>query len=226
MTGVTRDARARLELIIAVKRLDAAKTRLASVFAGSAPGARAEMVLAMLVDTVTAAQAVPAVRAVPVVTPDRTAAEAARAHGAHVLVDSTDAGHPDPLNEALRRAEANVRATSANVAVLQGDLPALQPRELAQAISAARAHARSYVGDRHGTGTTALFAFGTALDVGFGSDSARRHRLSGAVELTGAWPGLRCDIDTPEDLAAALDLGVGTSTKRMVADAERPGTRR
>ena len=34
----------------------------------------------------------------------------------------------------------------------------------------------------------------------------------GPVELTGPWPGLRCDIDTPEDLAAAERLGVGAAT--------------
>jgi 2-phospho-L-lactate guanylyltransferase len=50
----------------------------------------------------------------------------------------------------------------------------------------------------------------------FGPDSAQRHRQSGAVELTGAWPGLRCDIDTPDDLLVARRLGVGVATLRAV----------
>jgi 2-phospho-L-lactate guanylyltransferase len=162
------------------------------------------------------------VRTITVVTPDEVAADAARSHGAEVLMDPTPVGHVDPLNTALRTAEAAVRSHGANVAVLQGDLPALQSRELAQALSAARAAPRSFVGDRHGTGTAALFAFGVSLDPRFGPNSARRHRDSGAVELTQPWPGLRCDIDTQDDLAAALQLGVGIATKRAVGGLTLP----
>ncbi|MDX1889142.1 2-phospho-L-lactate guanylyltransferase [Mycolicibacterium sp. 050158] len=201
-------------LIIAVKRLDAAKTRLASAFA---PGARAGVVLAMLVDTITAASAVPAVDRVTVITPDDAAAAAVRELGAEVVVDSTPHGHTDPLNNALSLAERAVRPHTPNIVVLQGDLPALQPVELAEAIGRARGHARSFVSDRHGTGTSALFAFGVPLDPRFGIDSAQRHTDSGAVELTAPWPGMRCDIDTPDDLATALKLGVGPATAAAVA---------
>ena len=149
-------------------------------------------------------------------TPDEVAADAARSHGAQVLMDPTPAGHVDPLNTALRAAEASSRSRTSNLAVLQGDLPALQSREFAQALSAARAAPRSFVSDRHGTGTAALFAFDVPLDPHFGPNSARRHADSGAVELTRPWPGLRCDIDTQDDLAAALRLGVGIATKRAV----------
>lgn len=103
--------------------------------------------------------------------------------------------------------------------MLQGDLPALKPAELAEAIEAARAHPRSFVADQQRTGTAALFSFGVALDPRFGAGSAQRHRQSGAVELTGAWPGLRSDIDTPEDLAAARALGIGPATAQAIARA-------
>jgi 2-phospho-L-lactate guanylyltransferase len=56
-------------------------------------------------------------------------------------------------------------------------------------------------------------AFGVPLDPMFGAGSAQRHRQGGAVELTGDWPGLRCDIDTPHDLADARLLGVGAATE-------------
>ncbi|HEX9499712.1 MAG TPA: 2-phospho-L-lactate guanylyltransferase, partial [Mycobacterium sp.] len=49
-----------------------------------------------------------------------------------------------------------------------------------------------------------------------GVDSAQRHRQSGAIELTGAWPGLRCDIDTPDDLMVARRLGVGAATSQVI----------
>ncbi|BBY29251.1 2-phospho-L-lactate guanylyltransferase [Mycolicibacterium sediminis] len=223
MSGNSARTSTDVALIIAVKRLSAAKTRLAPTFSASD---RAALVLAMLIDTITAASAVPAVATITIVTPDEVAAETARRFGAHVLVDPTPAGHVDPLNAALAAAEAAVGEQSVNVAVLQGDLPALQSRELAQAVSAARAHPRSFVADRHGSGTVALFAFGTPLEPRFGIESARRHQDSGAVPLLREWPGLRCDIDTPDDLGAALQLGVGTTTKRTVADVEVPGADR
>ncbi|MBS1692964.1 MAG: 2-phospho-L-lactate guanylyltransferase [Actinobacteria bacterium] len=199
-----------VSLVIAVKRLAAAKTRLAPIF--TAP-TREAVVLAMLVDTISVAAAV---APVTVVTPDDVAADAASALGARVIADPTPQGHRNPLNNAIASAEAALRGESANIVVLQGDLPALQPQELTEAIAAARTYRRSFVGDRHGTGTSALFAFGVPLDPHFGADSAQRHRHSGAIELTGAWPGLRCDIDTPDDLMVARRLGVGPATARAV----------
>jgi len=201
-------------LIVAVKRLTAAKTRLAPIFSART---RESVVLAMLVDTLTAASRVSSVRRITVVTPDDVAAAAASELGAEVLTDPTPDGHLDPLNNAIAAAERVVSQSVSNIVVLQGDLPALQPQELAEAIAAARRYERSFVADRLGTGTAALCAFGTALDPRFGPDSSAQHRHSGAIELTGAWPGLRCDIDTPDDLAVARRLGMGPATTRAVA---------
>lgn len=211
MSGTQTGAPPDIGLVIAVKRLQAAKTRLAPVFSAQT---REQVVLAMLVDTIVAASRVSALRSITVVTPDEVAAEAAAGLGAQVLADPTPQGHPDPLNHAIATAEAVIIESISNIVLLQGDLPALQTQELAEAITAARAYPRSFVADRHGTGTSALFAFGTALDPLFGADSAARHRHSGAIELTGAWPGLRCDIDTPDDLRVARHLGVGPATRR------------
>ena len=201
-------------LIIAVKQLGVAKTRLAPAF--PAPQ-REAVVLAMLVDTITAALAAAGLAHITVVTPDEAAAAAAAELGAEVLADPTPDGHADPLNNALAIAERAVTASVPNIVVLQGDLPALQTYELDEAIAAARGHPRSFVADRHGMGTAALFAFGAPLRPMFGRSSATRHRESGALELTGAWPGLRCDIDTPDDLAVARQLGVGPATLRALA---------
>lgn len=207
------DAGGDVGLIVAVKRLAAAKTRLAPVFSAQT---RENVVLAMLVDTLVAAAGVGSVGRITVITPDDAAAAAARQLGAEVLFDPTPQGHPDPLNNAITEAEQVVAQSVPNIVVLQGDLPALQTQELAEAIAAARHHERSFVADRLGTGTAALCAFGAALDPRFGPDSCARHRRSGAIELTGAWPGLRCDIDTPDDLAVARRLGIGPATGRAV----------
>lgn len=213
MSG-TRDDEPDIGLIIAVKRLTAAKTRLAPVFSART---RENVVLAMLVDTLGAAARVGSLRSISVITPDEAAAAAAIELGAEVLADPTPEGHSDPLNNAITAAERAIAESFSNIVVLQGDLPALQTQELSEAIAAARHHRRSFVADRLGTGTSALFAFGAALDPQFGPDSSARHRRSGAIELTGAWPGLRCDVDTPADLAVARRLGVGAATARAVA---------
>jgi len=213
MSGTKTTGAADVGLVIAVKRLTAAKTRLAPVFSAAT---RESVVLAMLIDTIRAATAVPALHSVTVVTPDDVAGDAVRQLGARVLVDPTPDGHRNPLNNAIAAAEAAIREETPNIVALQGDLPALQPQELSEAIGAARGYQRSFVGDRHGSGTAALFAFGVALDPQFGPDSAQRHRHSGAIELTGAWPGLRCDVDTPDDLMVARRLGVGAATAQAI----------
>jgi 2-phospho-L-lactate guanylyltransferase len=200
-------------LIIAVKRLSAAKTRLAALFEADI---RERVVLAMLLDTVTAARAVTAIASITIVTPDPTAAAAVRELGAAILMDPTPPDHPDPLNNAVLAASASLSHTTTNIVVLQGDLPALQSGELSEALTAARRNPRSFVADRQRTGTAALFSLGVAPAPQFGAESASRHRDSGAVELTGAWPGLRCDIDTPDDLAEARLLGVGTATAAII----------
>jgi 2-phospho-L-lactate/phosphoenolpyruvate guanylyltransferase len=207
------DSATDVALIIAVKRLAAAKTRLAPVFSART---RENVVLAMLVDTLTAAAGVASVGSITVITPDEAAAAAAGKLGVNVLADPTPEGHGDPLNNAIAAAERAVAESFSNVVVLQGDLPALQTQELAEAIAAARQYRRSFVADRLATGTAALCAFGAALDPQFGPDSCARHRRSGAIELTGAWPGLRCDVDTAADLAAARRLGVGAATARAI----------
>src|SRR6516225_5791605 len=96
------DAGGDVGLIVAVKRLAAAKTRLAPVFSAQT---RENVVLAMLVDTLTAAARVGSVGRITVITPDDAAAAAARQLGAEVLSDPTPEGHPDPLNNAITEAE-------------------------------------------------------------------------------------------------------------------------
>lgn len=200
-------------LIIAVKRLTAAKSRLSTLYESDA---RERLVLAMLVDTLTAARDAHPVHSVTVVTPDPHAARIARDLGAAVVADPTEPGAPDPLNNAILAAYRSVSRMTPNIVVLQGDLPALRPEELSEALAGAVQYRRSFVADRQGSGTAALFAFGVPPDPRFGAGSAGRHRNSGAVELVGPWPGLRCDIDTPEDLAEARILGVGVATAAVI----------
>src|SRR5690349_16450440 len=69
--------------------------------------------------------------------------------------------------------------------------------------------------DRAGTGTTLLLAApGEPLDPRFGRGSAAAHAATGAVRVGAALRSLRCDVDTPHDLAVAAELGLGTFTER------------
>ena len=68
--------------------------------------------------------------------------------------------------------------------------------------------------DRAGTGTTLYTADNLArFAPQFGAGSCAAHRAAGAVEIGGdAMTSVRQDVDTPDDLADALTLGVGART--------------
>jgi len=200
-------------VVVPAKRLAVAKTRLRPLTAGTGDE-HAVWVLALLADTVAAAVAAPGVVRVVVVTADPDAAAVVRELGADTVPDVPDRG----LNPAL--AHGALAAGTGAVAALSSDLPALRAEELTAALAAAAAAGpRSFVADAGGTGTTLLTAVGVPLDPQFGRGSAAAHRAGGAVELTGAWPGLRRDVDTAEDLRAADALGLGPRTARLVGRA-------
>lgn len=205
-------------LVVPLKPLAAAKSRLAEAVGPVRPG----LALAFAQDTVAAALSCEAVRNVTVVTDDPLAGAALSALGARVQADSPAAG----LNAALRHGADVVRRRhpTAAVAALNADLPALRPTELAAVLrAAARRPGRSFLADAAGIGTTLLAATaGTALAPAFGGPSRARHRASGAHEIVlPDVDSVRRDVDTGEDLAAALVLGVGPYTRALL----RPGLR-
>lgn len=204
----------RVDLVVPVKRLVAAKRRLRDP--SGDPVAHTRLALALTLDTVAAARSAGRVRTVLVVTADRTVAATLAASGIEVADDPLVG-----LNAAYERGVSLLRERDPQAAVgaLQADLPALRPVELDAAITAALAvGARAFTADAEGTGTTFLLAAaGVALEPRFGGGSAVRHRASGAVPLDGDWPSLRRDVDTPADLVAALDLGVGAHTRAALA---------
>jgi len=195
-------------VVVPVKRADIAKSRLTGV----TDDQRIELARAFPADCVAAALACDAVRAVVAVTDDEVAAERLRGLGARVIPDEPDAG----LNPALQHAGAFARATydDSGVAVLSGDLPALRTAELATALQHAQQHDRAYLADAAGDGTTLLTATaGVELRPRFGVGSSTQHRSTGAHRMPGdGLDSVRRDVDTPEDLRAAVRLGVGRHT--------------
>ncbi|MCX4769543.1 2-phospho-L-lactate guanylyltransferase [Streptomyces sp. NBC_01260] len=208
-TATNTDLTGRWSLVVPLKPLARAKSRLVP-----ASGAllRPRLALAFAQDTVYAALACRAVADVVVVTDDATAGAALAALGARVVADSPAAG----LNAALAHGERAVRAArpEAAVAVLNADLPALRHMELARVLDFSAAFSRAFVTDAAGIGTTFLSAGpGVELRPAFGGPSRARHLASGAAEITlSGIDSVRQDVDTGDDLRAALALGVGPYT--------------
>lgn len=194
-------------VLVPVKSLPRAKSRLA----GFSPDAdsHANLVHAMREDTMRAARDAPNVARVLRIG-DRPSVE-------HDLVQERPG-----LNAAVAEGARHAREHWPDdaVAALVGDLPALSPVELAQALDAAAGHRRAFVADSAGTGTTLLTATpGTDLEPAFGPGSAARH-AGGAVSLP-AGPGLRQDVDIESDLRAAVLLGVGPRTTAAITATQR-----
>jgi 2-phospho-L-lactate/phosphoenolpyruvate guanylyltransferase len=210
---MTPDAVLDWSLVVPVKVLAQAKSRLTGLPAGG----RAELALAMAADTVAAAVAAATVRTVLVITDDTTVgAEVARL-GALVLADEPAAG----LNEALSfgAAYAQGQWPERGVAGMAADLPALRPGELTTALGAVPPRERAFVPDADGTGTTLYAAApGTGFEPLFGVASASRHRAAGAEELeVPLSAGLRRDVDTADDLRRAAAIGLGPRTTALLA---------
>jgi 2-phospho-L-lactate guanylyltransferase len=139
------------------------------------------------------------------------------------------AGVQEGLNAALRHgaAEAARLWPGNGLAALTADLPALRPAELAAALRAVSAPGRTgpgrraaFVPDAAGVGTT-LYAVppGGQFRPLFGGASRARHAASGAAELhLDDIAGLRRDVDTPDDLRAALALGAGPRTTALAGE--------
>lgn len=194
-------------VVVPVKRLRLAKSRLSAYGDDTREG----LALAFAADVVLVARVVARVL---VVTDDPVAAALLCSLGAEVTADDPDAG----LNPALAHGADLLRATDPGLAVatLSADLPALRSEELRAALGQVGPGQRGFVTDISGTGTTLLAAGPlAALGPAFGPGSRAAHLCSGARELT-AGPGLRHDVDTPEDLRAALLLGVGPRTRAVV----------
>ncbi len=201
-------------VILPLKGGPAAKSRLAGP---------PDLAAAIAFDCLDAVLATPGVARALVVTADRPTARLAMAAGAvHVHESHPGAGLLTAVDDGLRRAAWNAGPT----AVLLADLPALRPTDLAEALricsqvlTVRPEVPMAFVPDARGSGTVLLTARRPAdLSPSFGPESAHRHAAAGAVGLALDMPRLRQDVDTPEDLAAALALGCGRRTTAVLGE--------
>jgi 2-phospho-L-lactate guanylyltransferase len=199
----------RFTLLVPIKDGRGAKTRLGGVGAAD----RAELMTAFARDAIEAARRTPLV-AVHVVGDPVALGPMAAELDVPVLPDEGDGD----LNRALRHAAARVASPERGLAVMLADLPCLRTADLETALTRS---GRAYVADAAGTGTTLLIAPpGTDLDPRFGSASAQAHEASGATPIAGDLQSLRLDVDTADDLAVALRVGVGPHTAQAFAALE------
>lgn len=185
-------------VVIPVKGSTSAKSRL---------GASPELALAIALDSVAAAVATGRV----LVVTSESIAQRFEALGARVIIDSGVG-----LTAAV--AQGIGAAGDGAVAVLLGDVPALQPPELAAALELAVQHPLAFVPDADNDGTVLITALSAADHrPAFGIHSRAAHLAAGYAELdVPPDSGLRRDVDTVEQLAG-LGRRVGQYT-RAVAD--------
>lgn len=206
-------------VLVPVKPLARAKTRLRGAADGGAgsPQAHARLVLALARDTLAAASSAADVTRVVAICSDAVVCDALTGDGVETIPDGPDGG----LNAAVRHGAAVLRAAhpATAVAALPGDLPALRPEELDCALRDGLAIGGPvFCADRSGLGSTLLLTPpGQPPEPRFGPGSAAAHRAAGARELPGCRPGLRCDVDTVDDLAVARELGLGRCTRAALA---------
>ncbi|WP_113698658.1 2-phospho-L-lactate guanylyltransferase, partial [Nonomuraea lactucae] len=132
---------------------------------------------------------------------------------------------PDPdrgLNTALRTGAAHAVQVAPGdpVGALQADLPSLRPAELAVVLSASAEFDQAFVPDALDVGTTFYgVRAGAPFKPRFGGESRARHLAGGAKELClDGIESVRQDVDTPDDLRAAIALGLGPHTAAVVAE--------
>jgi 2-phospho-L-lactate/phosphoenolpyruvate guanylyltransferase len=170
------------------------------------------LAIAMFEDVIAALQAVPALAAPVVVSPDREVWRRADAMGCRVVEEPPGAGD---LNAAL--AAAAGAAGNEALFVVAADLPLASAAALEKVLAAEAPVAVVPSADGGGTNVLA-WRDPASFAPSFGPDSAARHlAVPGAVRVDDA--GLALDVDTADDLrAVAGRLDPSSVTARRLKD--------
>jgi 2-phospho-L-lactate/phosphoenolpyruvate guanylyltransferase len=196
------DAAVQTDVLIPLKRLDAAKSRLAPALSVAE---RRRLMAAMVEHVARTAVAADAGRVV-LVSSDPAAPALAGRLGIGCV---SDAGLP--WNPGLAHARARLPAPAGAVLYLAGDLPLVEVGDIAALIEAGGNKA-AVVGRAHDGGTNALWVSpAAAFEPAFGEPASATVHAARALEagLRVAVldrPGIARDVDTPADLALARNL--------------------
>jgi 2-phospho-L-lactate guanylyltransferase len=200
--------------LIPVKSLDSGKTRLSPLLEAHE---RASLIPAMVEDIFNALADFARMR-VLVVTGDSRVAGAAQARGFLTLMETACISETAAIEAATQKAgELGVGGTL----VLPGDIPLVQPEDLAAVLDLAPPQGTLLVPAWDGRGTnTVLRRPHDLFPLRFGNDSFIPHRA--AAEQTGLPcvivhnERLALDVDSPEDLFRFLEYPAATQTRRVL----------
>lgn len=197
------------QVLVPVKALDMAKSRLELV----AP-MRRSLAMAMLHDVAEACTQAEGVGAVTVVSADDEAVD--------VPATASLRCRGEDLNEDLVAAIDATRRSlpDVGIAIVVADLPALRAVDLKAVLDAAPRDRASFVAGRDGGTTVLILPAGVDVEPSFGPGSAARHAVV-ATSCADAAPGVRCDVDSMDDLNEAARLGVGRHTVAWLREMRR-----
>jgi 2-phospho-L-lactate/phosphoenolpyruvate guanylyltransferase len=204
-----------IDALVPLKRLDYAKTRLASVLD---PATRVRVMRALLDHTLEQVKAAPSVRSVTLVS---SAVEAASIAAEHGVGHFGDRGLP--WNDALAAAIAEAVRSDA-VAIVSADLPLLTADDVERFV-ATLSERGAVIARATDTGTNAVaMQPAGAMPTTFGvKGSAARHaelaRDSGLTPVIVDIPGLAHDLDTAADLEEALRHAMSAEVRAVLAGA-------
>jgi len=197
-------------VIVPVKRLDMAKSRLSTILT---PNERRELALAMLTDVIQASIEAKSVDKVIVVSSDNLALRYVEGLGAHAMLDMGG------LNAAVKRAmEWCAKHGATATLTIPLDLPLLKPMDIDGIVN--------LLGERRGVvlcpstdgGTNALLCSPpNIIEPHFGPKSFHKHMLEaskrGVPCLIYNSPRVSLDIDTPMDFKRLVIGKVGAHTR-------------
>jgi 2-phospho-L-lactate guanylyltransferase len=204
-----------IDALVPLKRLDYAKTRLASVLD---PPTRVRVMRALLDHALTQVKAAPSIRSVTLVS---SAAEAQSIAAEHGVAHFDDRGLP--WNDALAAAIAEA-VTSEAVVIVSADVPLLTIDDVERFV-AALTHRGAVIARATDAGTNAVaMRPAGAMPTTFGvKGSAARHAEladeSGLTPVIVDIPGLAHDLDTAADLEEVLRHAMSDEVRAVLAGA-------
>ena len=206
--------------ILPVKRFAGAKRRLGAAVTDSE---RHDLIVAMLRDVLEAISDARMIERTIVVTGEPEAERIAAGAGAETVADTPEDDHSAA---AVLGIEAAFADGAECVALLPGDCPLLDPREIDRVLTGVPGTYVTVIPDRHGSGTNGLvLAPPDAIRPAFGDGSRERHvglaRAAGIPHSVEPVESLALDLDTPGDIIAlttAIEMGGGKAkhTKRAL----------
>jgi 2-phospho-L-lactate/phosphoenolpyruvate guanylyltransferase len=206
--------------ILPVKRFARAKRRLGVAVTDSE---RHDLIVAMLRDVLEAISTARMIERTIVVTGEPEAQQIAAGAGAETIADTPEADHSAA---AVLGVEAALAHGAECVALLPGDCPLLDAREIDRVLTGVPGSYVTVIPDRHGSGTNGLvLAPPDAIRPAFGEGSRERHvglaRAAGIPHSVDSVESLALDLDTPADIIAlttAIEMGGGKAkhTKRAL----------